>query len=77
MIDMMSEGFRSGNDRAFNLPFGRQFRMLPSGRGYRPNEALLVQDLHVTVVNAATGEVLRDLIIDPRRDDQPAGRPKT
>jgi hypothetical protein len=33
------------------------------------------QDLHVTVVNAATGEILRDLLIDPRRDYQPTGRP--
>jgi transposase InsO family protein len=36
---------------------------------------LLVQDLHVTVVNAATGEIMRDLIIDPRKDYQPTGRP--
>jgi hypothetical protein len=34
-----------------------------------------VQDLHVTGVNAATGEILRDLVIDPRRDYQPTGRP--
>jgi Integrase core domain len=32
---------------------------------------LLVQDLHVRVVNAATGELLRELIIDPTRDHQP------
>jgi transposase InsO family protein len=32
---------------------------------------LLVQDLHVRVVNAATGELLRELIIDPTRDYQP------
>jgi transposase InsO family protein len=36
---------------------------------------LLVQDLHVTVINAATGELLRELIIDPRRDYQPTGKP--
>jgi hypothetical protein len=36
---------------------------------------LLVQDLHVTVINAATGEILRDLVIDPRRNYQPTGRP--
>jgi transposase InsO family protein len=36
---------------------------------------LLVQDLHVRVVNAATGELLRELTIDPRRDYQPTGRP--
>ena len=37
---------------------------------------LLVQDLQVRVVNAATGELLRDLILDPSRDYQPTGAPK-
>jgi len=32
---------------------------------------MLVQDLHVRVVNAAPGELLRELYIDPRRDYQP------
>jgi hypothetical protein len=36
---------------------------------------LLVQDLHVTGINATTGEILRDLILDPRKDYQPTGRP--
>ena len=36
---------------------------------------LLVQDLHVRIVNAATGEILRDLLIDPTRDYQGTGRP--
>jgi hypothetical protein len=35
----------------------------------------LVQDLDVRVLNAATGELLRELSIDPRRDYQPTGRP--
>jgi hypothetical protein len=34
------------------------------------------QDLEVRVVNAATGELLRDLLIDPRRDYQSTGAPK-
>jgi len=37
---------------------------------------LLVQDLQIRVVNAATGELLRDLILDPNRDYQPTGAPK-
>ena len=37
---------------------------------------LLVQDLHIRVVNAATGELLRDLTLDPSRDYQPTGAPK-
>jgi transposase InsO family protein len=36
---------------------------------------LLVQDLHVRIVDAATGELLRYLILDPRRNYQPTGRP--
>jgi hypothetical protein len=36
---------------------------------------MLIQDLHVRVVNAATGELLRELTIDPTRDYQPTGRP--
>ncbi len=36
---------------------------------------LLVQDLHVRVIHAATGELLRELTLDPTRDYQPTGRP--
>jgi transposase InsO family protein len=38
---------------------------------------LLVHDLNVRVVHAATGELLRQLTIDPRRDYQPIQRPTT
>jgi transposase InsO family protein len=37
---------------------------------------LLVQDLDIRVVNAATGELLRELTLDPTRDYQPTGAPK-
>jgi hypothetical protein len=36
----------------------------------------LVQDLQIRVVHAATGELLRDQILDPNRDYQPTGAPK-
>jgi len=53
-----------------------RLRHIGVGRTYaRTDVLLLVQDLHVTVVDAATGEILRDLIIDPRKDYQPTGRP--
>jgi len=53
-----------------------QLRHIGVGRTYaRTDVILLVNDLHVTVVHAATGEILRDLIIDPRKDYQPTGRP--
>jgi transposase InsO family protein len=41
----------------------------------RTHVILLVQDLHVRVVDTTTGELLRELTIDPRRDYQPTGRP--
>ena len=37
---------------------------------------LIVQDLAIRVVNAATGELLRELNLDPSRDYQPTGAPK-
>jgi transposase InsO family protein len=36
---------------------------------------MLVQDLHVRIINAATGELIRELVIDPARNYQPLGRP--
>jgi transposase InsO family protein len=53
-----------------------RLRHIGVGRTHaRTDVILLVQDLHVSVINAATGEILRDLTIDPRRDYQPTGRP--
>jgi transposase InsO family protein len=37
---------------------------------------LLVQDLHIRIINAITGELLRDLILNPNTDYQPTGKPK-
>ena len=36
---------------------------------------LLIQDLHVRIIDAATGELLRELTLDPARNYQPTGRP--
>lgn len=33
-------------------------------------------DLNIRIINAATGEVLRDFELDPTRDYQPTGAPK-
>jgi hypothetical protein len=53
-----------------------RLRHIGVGRTYAGTYVfLLVQDLNVRVVDAATGELLRDLTIDPRRDYQPTGRP--
>jgi hypothetical protein len=43
----------------------------------RTHVLLLVDDLHVRIVAAPTGELLRELIIDPTRDYQPQANPKT
>jgi hypothetical protein len=37
---------------------------------------ILIQDLHIRIINAATGELLRELTLDPTRDYQPTGAPK-
>jgi transposase InsO family protein len=37
---------------------------------------MLVQDLRIRVINAATGELLRELTLDPSRDYQPTGQPQ-
>jgi transposase InsO family protein len=53
-----------------------RLRHIGIGRTYAGTYViLLVQDLEVRVVHAATGELLRDLTIDPRRDYQPTGKP--
>jgi hypothetical protein len=44
--------------------------------GPAPTAVLLIDDLHVRVVNEATGELIRDLEIDPSRDYQPTGAPR-
>lgn len=41
----------------------------------RTRVLLLVHDLHIRVINAATGELLRELTLDPHRNYQPTGRP--
>jgi hypothetical protein len=53
-----------------------RLRHIGIGRTHaRTHVVLLAQDLHVRMVNAATGELLRKLTIDPTRDYQPTGRP--
>ena len=54
-----------------------RLRHIGVGRAYaRTRVLMLVQDLHVRVVNAATGELIRELYIDPRRDYQPQKQPR-
>jgi transposase InsO family protein len=55
------------NGRLHHIGVGRTYARTPV--------ILLIQDLEVRIVDATTGELLRDLTIDPRRDYQPTGRP--
>jgi transposase InsO family protein len=42
----------------------------------RTHVLLLIQDLHIRVINAATGELLRELTLNPARSYQPTGAPR-
>lgn len=55
------------NGRLHHLGIGRTHA--------RTHVLILVHDLHIRVVDAATGELLRELVLDPTKDYQPTGRP--
>jgi transposase InsO family protein len=60
------------------LRHGGRLYHIGIGRAHaRTHVLLLVQDLHVRVIDAATGELLRDLTLDPDRNYQPTGKPRT
>jgi hypothetical protein len=42
----------------------------------RTRVIVLVHDLEIRIIDAATGELIRELILDPNRDYQPTGAPK-
>jgi hypothetical protein len=41
----------------------------------RTRVLLLIHDLQITIINAATGELLRELDLDPTKDYQPRDLP--
>jgi transposase InsO family protein len=53
------------NGRLHHIGIGRTHARTPV--------LMLIHDLEVRIIDAATGELLRDLIIDPDRDYQPTG----
>jgi transposase InsO family protein len=55
------------NSRLHHIGLGREHA--------RTRVLVLVANRHVRVVNATTGELLRELTLDPTRDYQPLGRP--
>jgi transposase InsO family protein len=61
---------------AVTLRHGGKLYHIGIGRTYaRTCVLLLVQDLHIRVINAATGQLLRELTLDTTRSYQPTGRP--
>jgi hypothetical protein len=47
------------------------------GRTYEGTSVILpVQDLQIRVVNPITGELIRELTLNPHTDYQPTGAPK-
>ena len=64
-------------DKAGRVTLRHDGRLHHIGVGYEHTQTrvvMLIADLHVRVVDAATGELLRDLVLDPTRGYQPLGR---
>ncbi|MCW2909186.1 MAG: transposase [Actinomycetia bacterium] len=58
------------------LRTGGRLHHISVGRTYAGTcVLLLVQDLSIRIIDAATGELLRELTLDPARDYQPTGQP--
>jgi hypothetical protein len=65
-----------GHSGTVTLRHGGKLYHIGIGRTHaRTHVLLLVQDLDVRTIHAATGELLRQLNLDPHRDYQPTGRP--
>jgi transposase InsO family protein len=63
-------------DGKLTLRYNGKLHHIGIGRTHaRTRVLMLVHDLHIRVINAATGELLRELTLDPDRDYQPTGRP--
>jgi len=64
-------------DQSGRITLRHAGRLHHIGLGYEHNGhpvRVLVHDLHITVIHADTGEIIRDLTLDPNRDYQPLGR---
>ena len=60
------------NEGTVTLRHAGRLHHIGIGRAWNDQPVvLLVQDLQITVVHAETGEILRDLTLDPTRDYQP------
>jgi len=67
---------RIDNSGVVTLRVNGRLHHIGIGRTHaRTHVILLVHDLDIRIVNAVTGELLRQLTLDPKRDYQPTGRP--
>jgi transposase InsO family protein len=58
------------------LRHGGRLYSIGIGRTHaRTRVLLLIEDLDIRIIDAATGELLRDLVLDPTKRYQPTGRP--
>jgi len=65
-----------GYNGTVTLRVAGRLRHIGIGRTHAGTDILLlIQDLHVRIIHAATGEILRELTINPARDYQGTGRP--
>jgi transposase InsO family protein len=67
---------RIDTDGKLTLRYNGKLYHIGMGRTHaRTRVLMLVHDLQVRVINAATGELLRELTLNPQRNYQPTGRP--
>ena len=67
---------RADADGKLTLRHGGKLHHIGTGRTHaRTRVLMLVHDLHIRVINAATGELLRELTLNPDGNYQPTGKP--
>jgi hypothetical protein len=58
------------------LRHNRKLHHIGIGRAHAGTRVLLlIQDLDIRVINTGTGELIRELVLDPDKNYQPTGRP--
>ena len=68
---------RIDTTRKITLRYQGQLYSIGIGRTHaRTHVLILAQDLNVRIIHAATGDLLRELVLDPIKRYQPTGRPK-
>jgi transposase InsO family protein len=68
---------RIDSSGAVTLRYYGRLHHIGVGRTHaRTHVLLLIQDRHIRVTNATTGQLLRELVLDPTRDYQPRNPPR-